>query len=56
MDRHLQKFRLTGPGMPNKENCTRRWSSGHVETELEDMAGFHPKIKLGQSWIIVFLS
>lgn len=55
MDRHLQKFRLTGPGMPNKENCARRWSSGHVETEFEDMAGFYPKIKLGQSWIIVFI-
>lgn len=52
MDRHLQKFRLTEPGMPN--NCTRRWSSGHVETEFVDMAGIHPKIKLRQSWIIVF--
>jgi len=55
MDRHLQKFRLNGPGMPNKENCSRRWSSGHVETEFEDMAGFHPKIKLGHSWITVFI-
>lgn len=47
--RNLRKFRLN---QDHTQTSTRRSSSGHVETEFEDTAGFHPKIKLGQSWIM----